>query len=634
MDADQPNRRPIFRLYGDVDGHERVFELSLGSMTLGSDAENDIRLSAVGVSRRHARLQICPDGLVIQDLESKNGTWVDGSRVARAAAGHGSRLAFGPLTLHVETIDEPALLAIRFESSDQPSSLSDLERSETVVVETADERDDDWDLIDGVIRRLPSSGPTLPAHRGVDAVTSSVFDFVADRMVLDGICAVRWSRTGEPLALDSWGRLAELPTLERIRALPTPLDDEAHWHCGQFATGAVVARAPSTMNELPIGLMLWSAEPSGVSSRCLRLLLRLLLPRWTGTEDHRAAIVTEHPRLVFPDDYVVGVAPEMKRLYRDMAAVCRLRQPVLLHGETGVGKEMLARTLHDSASRESCRGSEVAPYVVVNCAAIPESLLEAEMFGVVRGAATGVEPRQGYFARASGGTLFLDEIGELAPSLQAKLLRVLQTGEIQPVGGAPRAVDVWVIAATHVELDSGRLRRDLYYRLAGGLLDVPSLRRCREDIPALARHFLWRCAEEAGLRLRGVTARAVSRLQRHDWPGNVRELAHVMQRLVALAPANGIIDLDDLPETVRRSAGRSSSLGEADDEPLGAAANLAIKPRVDALERRLIRTAMTRTGGHRMQAAALLGVSRGGLAKKLKRLGLETTWARPVEGEA
>jgi two-component system response regulator HupR/HoxA len=301
-----------------------------------------------------------------------------------------------------------------------------------------------------------------------------------------------------------------------------------------------------------------------------------------------------------------------------MATLCSSRRPVLLHGETGVGKELLARTLHDSSPDPR------KPYVVVNCAAVPENLLEAEMFGIVKGAATGVEPREGYFAHAHGGTLFLDEIGELTPTLQAKLLRTLQENEIQPVGGRPRPIDVWVIAATHADLRSDKLRRDLYYRMAGGLLEVPPLRRCQDDVPALVRRFLAAAAAEAGIPLRGVTVRALGRLRSYGWPGNVRELEHAMRRVVRSRPPGGIVDEDGLPEEIRSEARHL-----ADVRPSAETDDLELRPRVETLERFLIREAMRRAGGRQVKAAELLGVSRSGLAKMLERLDLKHAWARP-----
>lgn len=324
------------------------------------------------------------------------------------------------------------------------------------------------------------------------------------------------------------------------------------------------------------------------------------------------------PDLAFPPTYCRGTSSAMTALYEQMQALRKGRLPVLIHGETGVGKELIARILRDSSDRAG------GPFVAINCAAIPQDLLEAEMFGVARGVATGVEKRAGVFQEAAGGTLFLDEIGELAAALQPKLLRVLQEKEIRPLGGRPRSIDVWVIAATNAALgrrlaDQG-LRRDLYYRLAGGVLEVPPLRRRRGDIPGLAKHFLRRHGKEAGVRLRGVTAGAVDRLRAYHWPGNVRELEHEMQRLAYQSHDGAVIDAASLDPRIRSPRPRAESAAAELD-------SLELAPRVAALERSLIREALRRCGGRQVDAARLLGISRNGLAKKLKRLDLKETWA-------
>lgn len=326
-------------------------------------------------------------------------------------------------------------------------------------------------------------------------------------------------------------------------------------------------------------------------------------------------------QLVFPDGYRPGTSPAMRALYRKMHPLTRGRLSVLIHGETGVGKEAVAHILHASSPRSS------KPFVAVNCAAIPKELLEAEMFGVVKGAATGVDPRPGLFRQADGGTLFLDEVGEMPPALQPKLLRSLQDGEIRPLGGQSLAVDVRVLAATNAPSkpgdpeDAGGLREDLYYRLAGAVLEVPPLRRCREDIPGLAAHFLEQLAATEGIHPRGMTAGAVDRLRSYSWPGNVRELHQEMHRLLLSAGRGAILRATDLTEAVR------TAVPDA-DEPPEEMDSLELAPRLEALEKAMLREAMLRTGGQLGKAADLLGLSRNGLSNKLKRFGLRHSWAR------
>ena len=315
--------------------------------------------------------------------------------------------------------------------------------------------------------------------------------------------------------------------------------------------------------------------------------------------------------LVFPEGYVPGRSAAIRALYDQMRALGQGDVPVLLLGETGVGKEQIAHVLHASSARRD------GPFVAVNCAAIPAELLEAEMFGIGRGVATGVNERSGQFQLARGGTLFLDEIGDMPSPLQAKLLRALQGREIQPVGGAPVRIDVRVITATNSDLDAkieqGQFRRDLYYRVPGFVLRVPALRERREDLPDLAHALLGGFARQIGKSVPGIAAEAMRALLEYRWPGNVRELEHETRRLAYLCRDGQEADGSMLSERVL-----FSSTAEADTPP----SSLRLEANFDHLERRLIRAALARTGGKRSPAARLLGISRNGLAMKMERLGL------------
>jgi two-component system response regulator AtoC len=300
----------------------------------------------------------------------------------------------------------------------------------------------------------------------------------------------------------------------------------------------------------------------------------------------------------------------MHGLHEQMLPLFRGDAPVLLLGETGVGKDLVAQVLHASSGRAG------GPFVAVNCAAIPSELMEAEMFGIGRGVATGVAERSGKFQLARGGTLFLDEIGEMPQALQAKLLRALQGQEIQPLGGAPVSFDTRVVAATNSDLElkmeQGQFRKDLYYRVAGFVLRVPPLRERRDDVPGLVEAFLEGFARDAGRPAPSITPEAMRALAAYPWPGNVRELQHEVRRLVYLCPDGEAIDCAVLPDHV---------LDPPMAEPV-APSSLRIQDHVDHLERRLIRAALARTGGNRSAAARLLDISRNGLTIKMMRLGL------------
>jgi transcriptional regulator of acetoin/glycerol metabolism len=315
--------------------------------------------------------------------------------------------------------------------------------------------------------------------------------------------------------------------------------------------------------------------------------------------------------LVFPEGYVPGDSPSVESLYAQMAPLVRGDLPVLVLGETGVGKECVARILHLSSARRA------GPFTAINCAAIPADLLEAELFGIGRAVATGVAERKGRFQLAERGTLFLDEIGEMPPALQTKLLRALQEKEVQQVGGALVPVDIRVVAATNSDLqrrmEDGAFRRDLYYRVAGYALRVPPLRERREDLPALVEAFVRVHAAETGKRVRGVTVRTLRALGDYAWPGNVRELEHEVRRLVYLCPDGQPLESGMLSPHILTAD------EPAEPEP---SPGLSLEANLDHLERRLIREALARAGGNRSEAARLLGVSRNGLALKMERLGI------------
>lgn len=307
---------------------------------------------------------------------------------------------------------------------------------------------------------------------------------------------------------------------------------------------------------------------------------------------------------------LVGASPAMRELFRTIEAVAPTEATVLITGESGTGKELVARAIHRASQRAS------GPLVTVNCAALPEHLLESELFGHEKGAFTGADrPRDGRFLKAHGGTLFLDEMGELPFAVQAKLLRAVQEGEVQRLGSDRVArVDVRILAATNrdlaMEVAAGRFREDLYYRLSVITVAVPPLRARREDITLLAYHFLRRYAERNHRTVRTFSPRAMDVLLRHHWPGNVRELQNAVERAVILCPGE-TIDLEDLPTTVRSgsqgaSQERESSPGSLEDA-----------------ERERIMEVLRETGGNKSHAARILGITRVTLRAKMRRYGIE-----------
>ncbi len=451
---------PRYRLRGEVGGTERSYPVPEGDLRVGCVGGSDVVLPVRGVSRVHARLVVSPSQLEVEDLDSRNGGFVNGARTRRARLRPGDVVRFGPVALRLEEAPaEESELAIRVSG-------------------------------EGAVSGLPS-----------------------------------WETTG---------------------------------------TGVPVESGPGRS-------------------------------------------------LVFPEQHVWGTSPAMAAYYAEMRPLAEADLPVLIVGETGVGKEHVARALHGSSPRRK------GPFVAVNCAAIPADLLEAEMFGIAKGVATGVVERPGKLAQANGGTLFLDEIGEMPMALQPKLLRAFQERQVQPVGGAPAPIDVRTLAATNADLqtklDAGSFRRDLYFRVAGFVLRVPPLRERALDIPGLVEAFLRRFAAQTGRLPRGVTTRALSVLRDYHWPGNIREVEHEMLRLVHVCPDGQAIESSLL------SPGIASPAAD-EPQPELDAATLSLDAHLQRLEDRLIREALRRSEGNRSRAAKLLGVSRNGLALKMERLGI------------
>ena len=322
---------------------------------------------------------------------------------------------------------------------------------------------------------------------------------------------------------------------------------------------------------------------------------------------------------------IVGASRAMRRLLEATGRVAGRDVTVLVRGETGTGKEFVAELLHAQSARAK------GPLVRFNCAALPPDLADAELFGHVKGAITGATAtRPGYFSQASGGTLILDEVGELPPLVQAKLLRALQEGEIQPVGsGRIDKVDVRVVAATNRDLaadvKTGAFREDLYYRLAVVELVVPPLRDRKDDIPALAEEFARRYGDKFGLGPISLEPPLVGALVAADWPGNVRQLENTIARMAALS-AGGTIGLSDLHAAGAPGSGSSASLPvaqEPDEQVVDGRGGPSLKEQVEAFERGLVARALDATSGNQSEAARRLGVSRVTLIDKMKKYGLQ-----------
>ena len=314
---------------------------------------------------------------------------------------------------------------------------------------------------------------------------------------------------------------------------------------------------------------------------------------------------------------LVGSSPAMLEVYKLVARVAESKSTVLLQGESGTGKELIARAIHVNGPRRD------KPFIPVNCGALPDALLESEMFGHEKGAFTGAAgAKVGLFESANEGTLFLDEIGDLGKELQVKLLRVMQDQEVRRVGGTTSTkVDVRIIAATNRDLEQlvkeGKFRDDLFYRLKVVPITLPSLAERREDIPMLVHHFLQKCAAGINHAVRGILPETMVLLSRYNWPGNVRELENVIERAVSLSHGP-LLTPDDLPEAIRQGASTGTevklSRGEVDDE-----AYLTL----EEVEKRHLMRVLKEMKGNKVKAAKILGIDRRTLYRMAERFGMD-----------
>jgi len=409
------------------------------------------------------------------------------------------------------------------------------------------------------------------------------------------------SRFFDVLVIDNL--MPELSGLDVIRELvaSSPANDRP-----QIVMMTAHATIESAIEAMKLGAFDYLQKPFEIDE-LLVVIARAL--------DHQR-LRTQHGYLISERDEefnhygIVGRSRRMQEVIRTAEIVAKTKSTVLITGETGTGKEMVARAIHFHSPQKDM------PLIKVNCAAIPENLLESELFGHVRGAFTGaVTGKKGKFALADGGTIFLDEIGTMAPSLQAKLLRVLQEREFEPLGSErSQKVDVRVIAATNRDLRQmvaeGRFQEDLYYRLNVIPLEIPPLRERREDVPVLVDHFVRKHSQRAGKAVEGLAPGVLDALQGADWPGNVRELENTVERAVVLSPTS-IIG----PEVIRL-------LGVASTPPAGLP-SLNLRQNLDWAERETVRRALEGSGGVKKDAAEAMGISQRALSYYLAKHRIE-----------
>ncbi len=608
-----------FRLRGEVDDKPCVFDLKLGEYRVGSSSGSDLRLRQPGVSRQHALLVVQAEGLVVEDRGSRNGTFVDGRKIQRAAATGGTELRFGPVSLVLESLaEEEGTLAISLDPS--KSGIDTRSPSSSL-----------WPEVTALQSSRSSASADATSLRLVDEIGSALaggdleagLRCLGETLHLRGCCFVELPKSGPPIVRSSWGLIPDSPPRDAFDP-PTGFGSGARVGLGSPGVGCgdpgnrprIVVARDHRGSTTALVLWGWDDEPPG-EPVILRILARSFSSAPSaarGKNPEQVPKTARRPPLDFPPGYVEGSSPPLLTLYRQLERLAPRDLPILLTGPTGVGKGVVAAVLHRSSPRVG------KPLIAVNCAALPGELLEAELFGIGKGVATGVEARQGHFSRAQGGTLFLDEIAELPLALQAKLLRALEEKEIQPLGAPAIKIDIRILAATNADLRQrvreGTFRQDLYFRLAGYVLEIPPLSDCREDLPRLAEHFLRRFAEQESLYPQGLSLGALRQLVSYSWPGNIRELEHEMRRLVLRSSPGQILDSSLLSSEIRKAPGAASPPISA-----GSTGSLGLKQRLEALEESLIQEALEAADGVQLHAAQALGISRNGLARRLKRLG-------------
>ena len=606
-----------------VDGplRGRLFPLGAGERFMGRGPDNDIVLPDSSASRRHCSVTQQPDGtFVIRDLESHNGTFVNGLPVSERQLTASdeiricrSRFVFeleasdaGESMLHVQEGDDSSGTIVRLrrdgslylrpeEVLGMPAGQARAARAFRTLLNISGVTHGSQGLRELASQILAALFESVPGERGAVLLSRGAMD---DTPLVFG-----WMRDG--------GRAADVAisrtVLERVRREGMALLSNS----GSLSVLAV----PLSHRNAPIGLLyLESADPrvrfdednlqlataaGFIASRALADALEFERLR-TENVQLRAESEARHE--------MVGESAAAHELYRLISRVSAADSTVLVTGETGTGKELVARALHRNSAR--ARG----PFVAINCAALPENLLESELFGHEKGAFTGAHAmKRGKIEVACGGTLFLDEIGEMAPGLQSRLLRVLQEREFERVGGtAALKANVRVIAATNRDLAerirAGAFREDLFYRLNVIAILVPPLRDRHEDIAPLARHFIERFRRRAATPVRDISPEALACLVQYHWPGNIRELENTIERTLVLGSTPLILP-EDLPENVLDSAAPALPAG-------------GFQRSLQDQKRQMVLAALRETAGSFTEAARKLGIHPNSLHRLIRNLGI------------
>ena len=617
---------------------DSTFALPSGEIHIGRDPSNLLSISDPSLSRRHCALNRDSDGYRIRDLDSRNGTSVNGVAVKEARLRDGDQISVGD-----------SVFVLRLHEDEEQSTTGRVEYEDSFTQATAQFRPQDVLYLqpERILKELPANSRVarnlnallkisriVHSIRGLDElqeqILTSIFDVVpAERgaILLDGqgdepfaSAFARHRNATSALPLRISRTISRQVMKEGLAILGADVpgsndlaDVESLVNCQVRSLLCV----PLTMFQKVTGcIYLDTCDPaSRFDEDHLQLVAAIAGTSAVALENARRIEWLEHENLrlsteISLDHNLIGDSSRMKEVYQFLARVAPTDSNVLLQGESGTGKELAARAIHRNSPRSN------KPFVAINCAAIPEGLLESELFGHERGAFTGaVAQKKGRLEVANGGVVFLDEIGELASALQVKLLRVLQEREFERVGGTrPISVDIRLIAATNKDLgeavNAGSFRKDLFYRLNVLSLVMPALRERREDIAMLANYFLAKYVKKFDTRAKKISPDAMVCLVNYDWPGNVRELENAIERALVLSSSE-VIQPEDLPESILERGLTPSTEG--------AKYHNAVRE----LKKQLILNALKETKGNYTEAAQLLGVHVNYLHRLIRNLDLK-----------
>ena len=615
---------------------DSVVPLAEGEVSIGRESSNGIAVTDPSVSRKHCLITLRDGTVTVRDLDSRNGTVVNGLPVEEQQIHHGDQITAGDSSFLflIEEHDLPTPDGrVEFDESQVPADTTIIHPRDVVYLQP-----------ERLLRELPPASVVarnlnallkisriVHAIRDLDELQGQLLDLIfevvpADRgaILLSDLESrkfnsmfARTRRAGRAPLVKMSRTLASQVMEEGIAILGSDVrKDQDLKEIESLADSQVrsVLCVPLSVFQRVLGCIYLDSDNlskrfneehlqlvtaiAGISAVALDNARRV---QWLEQENERLTVEATQERSL------VGEGARIKEVYQFLKKVAPTDATVLIEGESGTGKELAARAIHRNSPRAG------KPFVAINCAAIPESLLESDLFGHERGSFTGASSqKKGRFEVADGGIVFLDEIGELAPALQVKLLRVLQEREFERVGGThPIKVDIRLIAATNCNLEqavrNGDFRHDLYYRLAVVKITMPTLRERREDIPMLVRHFVQKHAKKCKVKPRPVSPEALACLVQYDWPGNVRELENAIERALVLGSSDTILP-EDLPETLLERT--------PPPEMTEAKYHAALKE----LKKRLILDAVEQTNGSYADAARILGVHPNYLHRLIRNL--------------